>query len=206
MKIRCSWPEGTSEEMIAYHDNEWGVPVRDDRKLFEMFTLGGAQAGLSWAIVYSKRAGYRKLFHNFDITKCSRMTDAYIEKTLTDPSIIRNRLKVFSVRKNALAALAVIEEFGSFSKYLWSFVNGEPKVNRIKKMSDIPTTSPESDAMSKDMKKRGFTFAGSTICYAFMQGVGMVNDHEARCWRWEECQEIFKKEPFELATERLREK
>ena len=189
LKNRCSWPEGSSEEMIAYHDNEWGVPVRDDRKLFEMFTLGGSQAGLSWAIVYSKREGYRKLFHNFDINKCSRITDAYFEKILTDPSIIRNRLKVFSVRKNALAARKVIDEFGSLSEYLWDFVDGKPIVNRIKKMSDIPATSPESNAMSKDMKKRGFTFAGSTICYAFMQGVGMVNDHEVGCWRWKECQE-----------------
>ena len=190
MKKRCAWPEGSSEEMLAYHDKEWGVPVREERKLFEMFTLGGAQAGLSWAIVYSKRTGYRKLFHNFDIKKCSRMTDVYLEKILTDPSIIRNRLKVFSVRKNALAALKVIEEFGSLSDYLWNFVGGEPKVNRIKKMSDIPATSPESDAMSKDMKRRGFTFAGSTICYAFMQGVGMVNDHEVGCFRHKECQEM----------------
>ena len=186
MKKRCSWPEGSSEEMLAYHDDQWGVPVREDGKLFEMFTLGGAQAGLSWAIVYKKRAGYRKLFHNFEINKCSRMTNAYLEKILTDPSIIRNRLKVFSVRKNALAALKVIEEFGSFSDYLWTFVGGKPIVNRIKKMSDIPATSPESDAMSKDMKKRGFTFAGSTICYAFMQGVGMVNDHEVGCFRHKE--------------------
>ena len=190
MKNRCSWPEGASNAMIAYHDNEWGVPVRDDRKLFEMFTLGGAQAGLSWAIVYGRRAGYRKLFHNFDIKKCSSMTNASLEKILKDPSIIRNRLKVYSVRKNALAVLKVMDEFGSFSDYLWSFVGGAPIVNRIKKISDIPATSPESDAMSKDMKKRGFTFAGSTICYAFMQGVGMVNDHEMGCFRWRECQEL----------------
>jgi DNA-3-methyladenine glycosylase I len=188
MKKRCSWPEGTSEEMIAYHDEEWGVPVRDDRKLFEMFSLGGAQAGLSWAIVYRKRAGYWKLFHNFDIDKCSRMTDEYLEKILTDPSIIRNRLKVFSVRKNALAALKVIDEFGSLTEYLWSFVGGQPIVNRYESIYDLPATSVESDAMSKDMKKMGFTFAGSTICYAFMQGVGMVNDHEVGCYRWQECQ------------------
>jgi len=188
MKQRCSWPEGTSDEMIAYHDEEWGVPVRGDQKLFEMFSLGGAQAGLSWAIVYRKRAGYRKLFHNFDIKKCSRMTNAYLEKILTDPSIIRNRLKVFSVRKNALAALSVIEEFGSFVEYLWGFVGGQPIVNRYKHIKDLPAISSESDTMSKDMKKRGFTFAGSTICYAFMQGVGMVNDHEVGCWRWQECQ------------------
>ena len=190
LKERCSWPEGTSDEMIAYHDEEWGVPVRGDQKLFEMFSLGGAQAGLSWAIVYRKRAGYRKLFHNFDIKKCSRMTNAYLEKILTDPSIIRNRLKVFSVRKNALAALSVTDEFGSYSEYLWSFVGGQPIVNQYKHIKDLPATSSESDTMSKDMKKRGFTFAGSTICYAFMQGVGMVNDHEVGCWRHKECQEL----------------
>ena len=179
MKNRCSWPEGTSDEMIAYHDKEWGVPVRDDRKLFEMFCLGGAQAGLSWAIVYRKRTGYRKLFHNFDIRKCSRMTDACIEKVLTNPSIIRNRLKVYSVRKNALAALKVIEEFGSFTDYLWGFVGGKPIVNRFESICDLPATSAESDAMSKDMKKRGFTFAGSTICYAFMQAAGLKSANTA---------------------------
>lgn len=188
VKNRCSWPEGTSDEMISYHDNEWGVPVLDDRKLFQMFTLGGAQAGLSWSIVYNKRKGYQKLFNNFEIGKCSRMADAYLEKILKDPSIIRNRLKVYSVRKNAQAALAVIRDFGSFSDYLWGFVGGEPIINRYKSIYDLPPTSPESDAMSKDMKKRGFSFAGSTICYAFMQGVGMVNDHEVGCFRWKECQ------------------
>jgi DNA-3-methyladenine glycosylase I len=190
MKKRCSWPEGSTDEMFAYHDNEWGFPVRDDRKLFEMFTMGGAQAGLSWATILKRRAGYKKLFHNFDINKCSRMTDAYLEEILLDTSIIRNRLKVFSVRKNALAALRVTEEFGSLAEYMWGFVGGQLMVNRRMKMSDIPATSPESDAMSKDMKKRGFTFAGSTICYAFMQGVGMVNDHEVGCFRWQECQEL----------------
>ena len=190
LKKRCSWPEGSSEEMLAYHDEEWGVPVREDRKLFEMFSMGGAQAGLSWATILKRRAGYKNLFHNFNIIKCSLMTDAYLEEILTDTSIIRNRLKVYSVRKNALAALKVIEEFESLAEYMWSFVDGEPIVNRIKKMSDIPATSPESDAMSKDMKKRGFTFAGSTICYAFMQGVGMVNDHEIGCYRHKECQTL----------------
>jgi len=188
VKDRCSWPDGASEEMLAYHDNEWGVPVRDDRKLFEMFSMGGAQAGLSWATILKKRAGYKKLFHNFDLNKCSHMTDSFLEEILTDTSIIRNRLKVYSVRKNALAALKVIEEFGSFADYLWGFVGGKPIVNRYKSINDLPATSPESDAMSKDMKKRGFTFAGSTICYAFMQGVGMVNDHEVGCFRHKECQ------------------
>ena len=190
VKDRCSWPESSSDEMIAYHDNEWGVPVRDDRKLFEMFSMGGAQAGLSWATILKRRAGYKKLFHNFDIKKCSRMTDSYLEEILTDTSIIRNRLKVYSVIKNALVILKTIEEFGSFADYLWSFVGGKPIVNQYKSINDLPATSPESDAMSKDMKKRGFTFAGSTICYAFMQGVGMVNDHEVGCFRWQKCQEI----------------
>ncbi|MDF1526843.1 MAG: DNA-3-methyladenine glycosylase I [bacterium] len=190
LKKRCSWPEGSSDEMIAYHDEEWGVPVRENRKLFEMFSMGGAQAGLSWATILKRRTGYKKLFHNFNIKKCSLMTDAYLQEVLTDTSIIRNRLKVYSVRKNALAALEVIEEFGSLSDFLWGFVGGRPVVNRIKKMSDIPATSPESDTMAREMKKRGFTFAGSTICYAFMQGVGMVNDHEMGCWRWQECQEM----------------
>lgn len=185
-RARCSWPEGLSDEMIVYHDREWGVPVLDDRKLFEMFTLGGAQAGLSWEIVYRKREGYRKLFYNFDIEKCSRMSDSRLEKILTDPSVIRNRLKVHSVRRNARAALKVIKEFGSFSEYLWGFVGGRPIVNQRRSIRDLPPTSPESDAMSRDMKKRGFTFAGSTICYAFMQGVGMVNDHEVKCFRHKE--------------------
>ena len=183
---RCQWVENASPEMVAYHDEEWGVPVRDDRKLFEMLSLGGAQAGISWEIVFRKRAGYRKLFHDFDMKKCARMTDAYIENILKDPAIIRNRLKVNSVRKNARAVLEVIEEFGSFSDLLWSFVGGKPIVNRIREISDIPITSPESDAMSKELKKRGFSFVGSTICYAFMQGVGMVNDHEVGCRCFEE--------------------
>ena len=178
MISRCRWVENASELMIAYHDEEWGVPVRDDGKLFEMLSLGGAQAGLSWETVLKKREGYLRLFFDFDIEKCSRITDAYIETILQDPAIIRNRLKVNSVRNNARAVLKVIEESGSFSDLLWSFVGGKPIVNRIRKMSDIPVTSPESDAMSKELKRRGFSFVGSTICYAFMQGVGMVNDHE----------------------------
>jgi DNA-3-methyladenine glycosylase I len=186
MRKHCQWVENARPEMIAYHDEEWGVPVRDDRKLFEMLTLGGAQAGLSWDTVLRKRAGYQELFHGFDIEKCARMTDAYIEKILQDPSIIRNRLKVHSVRKNARAILDSMEEYGTFSKLLWSFVGDQSVVNRIKKMSDIPVTSPKSDAMSKSLKKLGFSFVGSTICYAFMQCVGMVNDHEVSCFRYEQ--------------------
>jgi DNA-3-methyladenine glycosylase I len=184
MKQRCQWVANATPEMIEYHDNEWGTPVRNDRKLFEMFSLGGAQAGLSWQIVYSKREGYRKLFHNFEIEKCAAMTDAYLEKILKDPSIVRNRLKVNSVRKNARAILECLEEYMTFSRLLWGFVDESPIVNHIERMSDIPVTSPESDAMSKSLKKLGFSFVGSTICYAFMQGVGMVNDHEVSCFRY----------------------
>jgi DNA-3-methyladenine glycosylase I len=186
MKQRCQWVGKATPEMIVYHDEEWGTPVYDDRKLFEMLSLGGAQAGLSWQIVYSKREGYWKLFHNFDIQKCAKMTDAYIEKILKDPAIVRNRLKVNSVRKNAHAILAAMDDYGSFTDLLWSFVDGNPIVNNIEKMSDIPATSPESDAMSKALKKLGFSFVGSTICYAFMQGVGMVNDHEMSCLRYQQ--------------------
>ena len=184
--MRCEWVENARPEMIVYHDEEWGTPVRDDRKLFEMLSLGGAQAGLSWDIVYRKRFGYRELFHNFDVQKCAGMTDAYIEKILKNPAIVRNKLKVNSVRKNALAILDAKEEYETFSNLLWSFVGGEPIVNSIEKMSDIPVTSTESDAMSKALKKLGFSFVGSTICYAFMQGVGMVNDHEVSCLRYQQ--------------------
>ncbi len=184
--MRCEWVENARPEMIVYHDEEWGTPVRDDRKLFEMLSLGGAQAGLSWDIVYRKRFGYQELFHKFDVQKCAGMTDAYIEKILKDPAIVRNRLKVNSVRKNARAILTAMEQHGSLSELLWNFVNGDPIVNDIDKMSDIPVTSPESDAMSKALKKLGFSFVGSTICYAFMQGVGMVNDHEMSCFRFEQ--------------------
>ncbi len=186
MTYRCAWAGKAGPEMIAYHDTEWGVPVHDDRLLFEMLCLGGAQAGLSWATVLRKRAGYRALFHGFDMVKCARMTDATLEKILGDPSIIRNRLKVYSVRKNARASLEIMKEWGSLSAYLWSFTGGKPVVNRFRSVDELPATSPVSDAMAGDLKKRGFTFTGSTICYAFMQGVGMVNDHETGCFRHRE--------------------
>jgi len=186
---RCKWSEmSKGPEMIAYHDHEWGLPVYDDRKLFEMLCLEGAQAGLSWNTVLKKRPGYLELFHNFDIQKCANMTDKYLEKCLTDSQIIRNRLKVYSIRKNAHAALDVINEYSSLNSYLWSFVGERPIVNSFRSLDEIPANTAQSDVMSKELKKSGFTFVGSTICYAFMQAVGMVNDHEVGCYRWAEVQ------------------
>lgn len=170
--------------MVAYHDREWGKPLKNDRKLFELFILEGAQAGLSWEIILNRRENYRKIFKQFDPEKLARLTDRQLEKILKDPGIIRNRLKVYSVRLNARVYLEVREEFGTFSKYLWSFVGGTPIQNRWKTLSEIPVTTPESDAMSRDLKKRGFKFVGSTICYAFMQAAGMVNDHTVTCFRF----------------------
>jgi DNA-3-methyladenine glycosylase I len=165
-------------DYIHYHDTEWAVPVHDDRQLFEMLILEGAQAGLSWYTILKRREGYRKAFKNFDIVKCSKLTDAELEKILAIGDIIKNRLKVWSVRKNALAFLKIQKEFGSFDAWLWSFVGGKPKINRLTKM--MPT-SAESDALSKDLKKRGMSFVGSTILYAYMQAVGLVNDHMIGC-------------------------
>jgi len=170
--------------MVAYHDREWGKPLKNERKLFELFILEGAQAGLSWEIILNRRENYRKTFKQFDPEKLARLTDRQLEKILKDPGIIRNRLKVYSVRLNARVYLEVREEFGTFSKYLWSFVGGTPIQNRWKTLSEIPVTTPESDAMSRDLKKRGFKFVGSTICYAFMQAAGMVNDHTVTCFRF----------------------
>lgn len=179
---RCAWLNENNKLYTRYHDKEWGVPVKSDRKLFEMICLEGAQAGLSWETILNKRSHYKKVFHNFDINKCSKLTDSYLEKLLTDPGIVRNRLKVYSVRGNAIAALKTKEEFGSLSKYLWSFVEGEPIVNRWKNVKEVPAKTDLSDRISKDMKKRGFKFVGSTIIYAFMQAVGMVNDHTVDCF------------------------
>jgi len=170
--------------MVDYHDREWGKPLKNDRKLFELFILEGAQAGLSWEIILNRRENYRKTFKQFDPEKLARLTDRQLEKILKDPGIIRNRLKVYSVRLNARVYLEVREEFGTFSKYLWSFVGGTPIQNRWKTLSEIPVTTPESNAMSRDLKKRGFKFVGSTICYAFMQATGMVNDHTVTCFRY----------------------
>lgn len=179
---RCHW--ASAEPMIAYHDREWGVPVHDDRSLFEMLCLEGAQAGLSWETVLRKRERYREIFKNFDPRLVARITPARIEKILTDPGIIRNRAKVESVVGNAKALLAVRDEFGSFDAYIWGFVGGKPIVNRPRTLDSLPSTSPQSEAMSRDLRSRGFRFVGPTICYAFMQAVGMVNDHLAKCdWR-----------------------
>lgn len=182
VRQRCSWP-GTDPLYVAYHDDEWGVPVHDDRMLFEMLTLEGAQAGLSWITVLRKRAAYREAFDNFDVEKVARYTDARIATLLANPGIVRNRLKVSGTVRNAKAFLAVQREFGSFDAYIWRFVGGQTRVNRPTASSGVPASTPESDAMSKDLRKRGFTFVGSTICYAFMQAVGMVDDHVAGCFR-----------------------
>jgi len=180
-KKRCAWVS-QHEIYIDYHDNEWGKPQHDDQKLFEMLNLEGAQAGLSWLTILQKRAHYQKVFDNFDPDICAAYTDDYLEKLRLDPGIVRNRLKINSVRTNALAFLKVREEFGTFDKYIWQFVGGKPKVNARKNMSEVPAMTPESDAMSKDLKKRGFKFIGSTICYAYMQATGMVNDHQVDCF------------------------
>ena len=184
---RCRWAEGVSLDYIRYHDEEWGVPVHDDRKQFEFLILEGAQAGLSWSTILNKREGYRRAFVDFDPEKIARFTKKRVEKLLQDPSIVRNRLKVESAVTNAKAFLAVQEEFGSFCDYVWGFVDGSPIQNRARKDSDIPATSPESDALSKDLKKRGFRFVGSTIVYAHMQATGLVNDHVTRCFRYKPC-------------------
>jgi DNA-3-methyladenine glycosylase I len=181
---RCAWA-GT-DEMAAYHDTEWGVPLHDDRLLFEFLILEGAQAGLSWSTILKKREGYRKEFDNFDARKISRYTDKKIASLLADPGIVRNRLKINAAVTNAKAFLAVQKEFGSFDRYIWSFVGNKPIRNARKKMSDVPAHTPESDVMSKDLKKRGFKFIGTTICYAFMQATGMVNDHVVECFRYKE--------------------
>ena len=184
---RCKWAEGVNLNYIQYHDEEWGVPVFDDQVQFEFLILEGAQAGLSWSTILNKREGYRKAFAGFDPVKVARFTQKRVEKLLLDPSIVRNRLKVTSAVTNARAFLAVQNEFGSFSDYIWGFVGGKPLQNKFKKDSDIPATSPESDALSKDLKKRGFKFVGSTIIYAHMQATGMVNDHVVGCFRHKPC-------------------
>ncbi len=184
---RCKWAEGVGLNYIEYHDTEWGVPVHDDRVQFEFLLLEGAQAGLSWSTILNKRDGYRKLFADFDVQKVARFTKPRVEKILLNPAVVRNRLKVESAVTNAKAFIAVQEEFGSFSDYIWGFVDGRPIQNRFKKDSDIPATSSESDALSKDLKKRGFKFVGSTIIYAHMQATGLVNDHVTSCFRHKSC-------------------
>jgi DNA-3-methyladenine glycosylase I len=181
--VRCHWAETTDPEMQAYHDTEWGVPQHDDRALFELLTLEGAQAGLSWRTVLVRRDAYRKAYHRFDIEHVAAMTDADLEALLTDSALIRNRLKIFSVRDNARTALAVISQHGSLDRYLWSFVDHQPIRNRRTGREQVPATTPVSDTMSKALKKAGFRFVGSTICYAFMQATGMVDDHLITCFR-----------------------
>jgi DNA-3-methyladenine glycosylase I len=189
MKKRCEWC-GTDPLYVDYHDNDWGVPVHDDRLLFEMIVLEGAQAGLSWSTVLKKRESYRKAFDNFDPAKVARYTDKRMARLLENPGIIRNRLKVASAVRNAKAFLKVVDEFGSFDAYIWRFVDFKPIQNKWKHMKELPASTPESDAMSKDLKKRGFNFVGSTICYALMQSIGMVNDHVVDCFRYREIDKI----------------
>ena len=187
---RCAWVNIDNPLMVQYHDREWGVPVHDDRKHFEFLVLEAAQAGLSWSIVLKKREGYRRAFSQFDPAKVARYTQNRIQKLTADPSIIRNRMKIEAAVRNARAFLAIQDEFGSFDAYGWRFVDGRPRLNRWKAMREIPATSRESDAFSKDLKRRGFGFVGSTIMYAHMQAVGMVNDHLVGCFRYRETQRL----------------
>lgn len=183
--IRCAWA-GANDLELEYHDTEWGVPLHDDRRFFEFLILDGAQAGLSWLTILKKREGYRAAFDDFDPELVARYDDAKIAALLENPGIVRNRLKVASAVKNAQAFLRTAEEYGSFDAYIWGFVDGRPLVNEWKSMSEIPAKTPLSDAISKDMKRRGFTFVGSTIIYAFLQAAGLVNDHVTECFRWAE--------------------
>jgi DNA-3-methyladenine glycosylase I len=184
-KIRCEW--GREPEIYRnYHDYEWGVPIHDDRLLFEMLNLEGAQAGLTWYLILQKRENYRLLFDNFEADKVARYSDEKIQSLLLDARIVRNRLKIQAVVTNSIAFLDVQDEFGSFDRYLWQFIGGKPITNHWTKMSELPASTPLSDALSKDLKKRGFKFIGTTICYAFMQAVGMVNDHTLDCYRYGE--------------------
>ena len=172
--------------MLRYHDEEWGVPSHDDRHLFEMLTLEGAQAGLSWTTILNKRENYRRAFDGFDVDKVARYREADINRLLADAGIVRNRAKIEATIGNARAMLGVCDEFGSFDAFIWRFVGGTPRRNAFRSLPDLPASTPESDAVSKDLKKRGFGFVGSTICYAFMQAVGMVNDHEVTCFRYDQ--------------------
>jgi len=190
--IRCGWVPDNNAQYQKYHDEEWGVPLHDETKLFEMLILEGAQAGLSWEIVLKKREGYRAAFMNFDIKKCAIMKDDELEKLMLNPNIIRNRLKIFSVRKNAISFIQIQEEFGSFDNYIWHFVGNKPLINSIKHLSEVPTKTEISDKISKDLKKRGMSFIGSTIIYAYMQAIGIVNDHTIDCFRYTECINLSK--------------
>ncbi len=193
MKTRCAWC-GADPLYIAYHDEEWGVPVHGDRRLFEMLTLEGAQAGLSWLTILRKRENYRRAFHAFDFERIARYSARDIQRLMNDPGIVRNRLKIESTIRNARATLAVREEFGTLDEFLWRHVDGAPRRNQWKSLADLPARTEQSDAMSKDLKRRGFNFVGSTICYAFMQAVGMVNDHVTDCFRYREITQYLKKQ------------
>ena len=189
MKQRCAWC-GSDPLYRAYHDDEWGVPVHDDRRLFEFLVLEGAQAGLSWLTILKKRENYRKAFHAFDCERIARYTDADVARLLADAGIVRNRLKIASAIQNARSVLAIQEAYGSLAAYLWRYVDGVPRQNAWGSMAEIPARTELSDAMSRDLKKRGFKFVGSTICYAFMQAVGMVNDHTTDCYRHQEIRAL----------------
>jgi DNA-3-methyladenine glycosylase I len=191
MVTRCAWAPVTDPRYLAYHDEEWGVPVHDDVRLFEMLTLEGAQAGLSWSTILNKREGYRAAFAGFDPKEVARYTSAKVERLVQDPSIVRNRLKVESTVRNAGAVLEIQRSFGSLDAYLWTFVGGAPIVNRWRGLGDIPAETQESRAMSKDLKRRGFRFVGPTVCYAFMQATGMVMGHVADCYRFAEIVDAY---------------
>ena len=178
---RCGWVDMDNPMYVEYHDKEWGIPVHDDQKHFEMILLEGAQAGLSWSTILKKREGYRKAVAEFDPVKVARFRETRLEKMMQDPGIVRNRLKIWGAVASAKAFLEVQKEFGSFDEFIWEFVGGKPKVNKWKSLSEVPANTPESDAMSKELKRRGFKFVGTTICYAYMQASGLVNDHEVSC-------------------------
>ena len=180
---RCAWVGENKPHYEHYHDTEWGIPVHDDPKHFEMLTLEGAQAGLSWETILKRREGYRQAFKGFDVHQIAKMTDDELTEQLSNPGIIRNRLKVFSARQNAQVFINIQQEFGSFDTFVWQFIQGQPKINRPESLQDVQTQTKESDALSKDLKKRGMRFVGSTIMYAYMQAVGMVNDHIQGCFR-----------------------
>jgi DNA-3-methyladenine glycosylase I len=184
---RCAWALST-QQYLDYHDKEWGVPVHDDRKLFEMLILEGVQAGLSWALILKKRAGYLQAFDGFDAHKIARYDDQKVQQLLANPEIVRNRLKIQAAIQNARAFLALQSQSGSFDAFIWRFVDGQPLQNARQTLQEIPASTRESDAMSKELKRQGFTFVGTTICYAFMQAIGMVNDHTVECFRWQEVQ------------------
>ncbi len=194
--LRCEWAVGDLDE--KYHDEEWGVPVHDDRTLFEFLTLEGAQAGLSWSTILKKRKGYTHLFYLFDVNRVARMTEDDQVRLLKDPRIVRNRLKVSSTITNAQAFIEVQKELGSFARYIWSFVGGTPRKNSFRNLNEVPAKTPEAEAMSRDLKKRGFRFVGPTICYAFMQACGLVNDHTVDCFRWGECASVESSDSIKL--------